>query len=253
MIIAVPTGIKIWATARVRMELFLQNSPFVKNSTVECTKDYNTYSETVRNRRQKPVLRRIMRSTVVKHIHMLMAKIDLTVNGYNRMRVNSQNSSYFGPDSSDIWKQHLQISLGDFKVKIYLQDNSNTEALLIAFRTGDKRFSYFIKLSVIRAIGEVLFKNYIVENSVNLLKDGRGFVVPNIIFGKGPKYQGNVFKTFARSYSTKSVKNKLVSVEKQPIEISKGYEIIAKHWFTCFNNPNRIFSDLKGILKLESV
>ncbi len=48
---------------------------------------------------------------------------------------------------------------------------------------------------------------------------------------------------------TPGSRNKL---KEQP-EIPKGLQILAKHWQTCYKNPNRIFYDLRGILKQDSI
>lgn len=140
------------------------------NSTVECTKDHNTYLVSVRKEGQKPVLKRIMRLTV--GLFKIIAKIDLKVNGFYRMKVNSLNSSYFRQNSAMVWTQHLHIFFGSLKVKIYFKGNSKTEVLLIAFRTDNKRDSYEIDINVNRAIGEVLSKDF-----EFFRKDGRGFIV----------------------------------------------------------------------------
>jgi retron-type reverse transcriptase len=72
--------------------------------------------------------------------------------------------------------------------------------------------------------------------------------------GKGPKHFVRMIFKFqsARSYSTKSRIKSLASVKKQSI-IEKGLQILAKHWLVCYSNPNKIFYDLKGILKLDSI
>jgi group II intron reverse transcriptase/maturase len=80
-------------------------------------------------------------------------------------------------------------------------------------------------------------------------RDGRGSVVPILYIGKGPKY---FMKNFIRSYVTRGGTNSLDSVQNQP-DIPKGLQILAKHWHTCFKNPDRIFYDLRGILKQESI
>ena len=80
-------------------------------------------------------------------------------------------------------------------------------------------------------------------------RDGRGSVVPILYIGKGPKY---FMQNFIRSYVTRGGTNSLDSVQNQP-DIPKGLQILAKHWHTCFKNPDRIFYDLRGILKQESI
>jgi len=42
-------------------------------------------------------------------------------------------------------------------------------------------------------------------------------------------------------------------VQKQPEVIPKVFEILAKHWFVNNKNPTKIFNDLKGLLKLDSI
>jgi len=150
MIIGVPTGIKIWATARVYKKLSC-----IMTSPVEWAKDYSTYPIIVRGGGQQPVLKRIMRSLVVAIIDC-WTKIYLQVIGLLRMRLNYQNSSNFGHDSAIIWKQHLHIFPSCLKVKIYFKDNSKTGTLLIALGTDYKRVSLTIKSRVLYAIGEVL-------------------------------------------------------------------------------------------------
>jgi hypothetical protein len=218
---------------------------YFTNNTVECIKDLNTYLITplllnlnpfkgkvevpVREEGQQPVLKRIMRLSV--GLLKIAAKIDLTVNGLFRMRVNSQNSSYFGHDSAVIWNQHLHISLSSLKVKIYFVGYSKTETLLIAFRTDNKRVSYIITSSVICATGEALYRDILYFH----IKGGRGSVVPpkdKLLFfgGKGPKYLVSLTSLrCTRSYSTRSVAQKLDPVEGQSKTTSKGYEVIAKH------------------------
>lgn len=238
MVIAVPTGIKIWATARVYKELSI-----TLTRLEEWSKDCSTYLKIVRGEGQQPVLKRIMRSSVVAIY--CWTKIYLKVIGLLRMRVNSQNSSNFGHDSAIIWKQLLHIFSGCLKMKIYFKDNSKTGTLLIALGTGYKRVSLIIKSRVLYAIGEVL-------STLNNRKDGRGSVVP-FKYGKGSKYLYNP-KGQYRSYSTRSKENKLVSVQRQPDpRIAKDYETLAKHWFNCYKNPERIFYDLKGLLKMDSI
>ena len=41
-------------------------------------------------------------------------------------------------------------------------------------------------------------------------------------------------------------------VEEQPV-IPKGLQILAKLWHVCYSNPNRVYYDLRGILKQESI
>lgn len=41
-------------------------------------------------------------------------------------------------------------------------------------------------------------------------------------------------------------------VEEHPV-IPKGLQILAKHWKICYSTPNRVFYDLRGILKQDSI
>jgi hypothetical protein len=203
---------------------------------------------------QQPVLKRTMRSYfLVTAVQNSWTKICLKVIGYLRMRLNYQNSSYFGFYAADLWMLLLHISLSSLKVKIYFKGYSNTKALLKIFGTYNKRVSLTINSRVINAIGEV-FLNLDPNNSKRS-EDCRGSVVPVFITGKGAK---NTYKPFGvqyRSYTTSSEKNKLVLVSEQPIikSLSKDYEILAKHWYVCFHNPNRQFASLRGLLKLDSI
>lgn len=169
---SIPITLKVWATARVFMEL-----SFIKimNKTVECLEDYSTYLKIARGEGQQPVLKRTMRSLVTV-VNNYRTKICLTVIGYIRMRLNYQNSSYFGHDSAVLWVLLLHRSLSYSKVKIYFRGNSKTKALLIVFGTDNKRISLLIIIRVINAIGEVSCNlGSIVPK---LAGDGRGPVVP---------------------------------------------------------------------------
>jgi hypothetical protein len=190
----------------------------------------------------QPALKRIMRASADVKINY-WPKIDLKVIGYLRMRLNYQNSSNFGHDAAFLWNQLLHRYLGSLKVKIYFKGYSITETLLIAFRTGYKRVSLFIKTRVAHATGEV--------SNPKTDRDGRGFVVPILKIGKGPKYFTRSISQ-VRSYTTRSERKNLAPVEEQP-EIPKGLRLLAKHWDVCHKTPNRIFYDLRGLLKQESI
>jgi len=130
-------------------------------------------------------------------------------------------------------------------VKIYFKGNSITKTLLNAFRTGYKRVSFFINSRVAYATGEVSLPAPKGQKG-----DGRGFVVPTLQVGKGPKYL--VRLTPSRSYSTSSGTKSLAPVQEQPV-IPKGLQILAKHWQVCYSTPDRVFHDLRGIIKQESI
>jgi hypothetical protein len=56
-----------------------------------------------------------------------------------------------------------------------------------------------------------------------------------------------------RLHSTKSKIPTPGCVYNQKENIPKGLRILAAHWKICFNKPKKIFYDLKGLLKQESV
>ena len=77
LIIAVPTGIKIWATVRVCVEML----PYKEaDDKVELIEDYSAYSDSVMIGGQEPALKRIMR-TFVDTLNKCTFKIDLEVIG----------------------------------------------------------------------------------------------------------------------------------------------------------------------------
>lgn len=164
------------------------------------------------------------------------------------MRLNYQNSSNFGSYHARLWFQLLHRHLGSLKVKIYFKGFSITKTLLIAFRTGYKRVSSIIKSRATHATGEVSFSTKPKKG------DGRGSVVPILQIGKGPKHLTRVVSNSnpRRSYVTKSGIKSPAPVEEQPV-IPKGLRILAKHWQICYSTPDRIFYDLRGILKQESI
>ena len=108
------------------------------------------------------------------------------------------------------------------------------------------------------ATGEVRSRN---TNINKPLADGRGIVVTRLrLLVKDPKHLviKGIFKfnvtipTITRSYSTRSSINKLAPVQEQQV-IPKDLLILAKHWKVCYNNTKRIFGDLRGLLKQESI
>lgn len=196
MVIAVPTGIKIWATVRVYTELLLYKT----NSKEEFTEGHSAYFDSVMIEGQEPALKGIMR-TLADVPNKNRSKIDFKTIGCSRMRLNYQNSSNFGSYYACLWHQLLHRYLGPLVVKIYTKGYSMTETLLNAFRTCYKRVSLFIKSRAVYATGEV---------STRLKRDGRGFVVPILLIGKGPKY---FTKTpFVRSHVTRSRMSSLAPV-----------------------------------------
>jgi group II intron reverse transcriptase/maturase len=247
MIIAVPTGIKIWATVRVYAKLLSLKT----NSKEEFTEGHSAYFDAVMPEEQQPALKRIMRAQT-DAIDYCRSKIDLKAIGGIRMRLNYQNSSNFGNDFANLWFQLLHRYLGSLKVKIYFKGFSITKTLLNSFRTGYKRVSLFFKSRVAYATGEVSWKEACVFKKKK--GDGRGSVVPILYFGKGSKHFVRMVTTFqpTRSYVTRSETNSPAPVEEQPV-IPKGLRVLAKHWQICNSNRFKKYYDLRGILKQESI
>jgi len=255
MIIAIPTGIKIWATVRVYAELLILIEKYFleSNDEVEFIKDYSAYFKSVMIEGQQPALKRIMRVYADTEYNW-KPKIDLTVIGWIRMRLNYQNSSNFGHDSALSWFQQLHGYFSTLKMNIYLQGYSYAKTLLIVFGTYYKRVSLFIKLRVAYATGEVSRledKKFNLKLTMN--RDGRGSVVPILLIGKGPKYLTNLGIGQVRSYTTRSRIKNLAPVQEQQVEIPKGLQILAKHWINCYQSPDRVFKDFRGLLKQDSL
>jgi hypothetical protein len=78
MVIAVPTGIKIWATVRVYVKLLTLK--LKTNSKEEFTEDHSAYFDAAMLEGQQPALKRIMR-TQADAISYCWSKIDLKVIG----------------------------------------------------------------------------------------------------------------------------------------------------------------------------
>jgi hypothetical protein len=222
MVIAVPTGIKIWASVRVCEKLH-----YINDNRVESIENHSAYFDSVMIGGQQPALRRVMR-----RISCICSKIRLKVIGLLRMRLNCQSLSCFGSYSACPWFSLLHGYSDTLVVKIYIKGYSYIGALLIAFRTYNEKTSLIITRiicnsykwteQVSHATGEVLGK-------VNLIKDGRGFVVA-VNSVKGPKHLNNCGTSHQlRSYSTRSRTNKLAPVQEQSEEISKDLLILAKH------------------------
>lgn len=189
---------------------------------------------------------------IAVYIDICRVKIDLQVNGYLWNKSNYWSPSCFGIDSSTSWLLQLHDYVSSFLVNIYSKGRSikETNTLLTALRTYNGRISISNKVleiiqRVIQVTGEV-FK---------CSKDGRGFVVVNrrllnnLKLAKGAKY---LSCNQLRSYSTRNKKSESVIVQLQE-EHSKELEILVKHWKNCRDNPNRIFYDLKGYLKLDAI
>lgn len=84
-----------------------------------------------------------------------------------------------------------------------------------------------------------------VKTSPYLGEVDRGSVV---LERKRSKQRLNIQK---RLYSTRSKAKKLSQVSEKPL--SKDFLTLAKHWYICYQNQNRIFWNLKGLLKLNEL
>jgi hypothetical protein len=200
MIIALPTGIKVWATVRVYAELLLLQKT---NGKEESTEGHIAYFDAAMPGGQQPALKRIMRTQV--DAMNCWSKINFKAIGCLRMRLNYQNSSKFGNNYAYLWLQLLHRYLGPLKVKTSFKGFSMIETLLIAFRTDYKRVSLFIKSRVAYATGEV-------SKPYNRNGDGRGSVVPILQIGKGPKHFVKLGSNQIRSYVNRSGMNSLAPV-----------------------------------------
>nr|UBY46071.1 hypothetical protein Paeru_mt_16 [Porphyridium aerugineum] len=221
-------------------------------------KSYSTYSNSVMIRRQKHVLKKVM-WRLADFLWLEYSKMYLKIIGLIKMRLNYQSSSSFESDYICSWFQLLYEYLRTSMLKIYVWGIFCAETLLIVFRKHCERISLLINIYlkckkwVPYATGEVLnFKR---------IKDGRGFVVPSMhkIIGKEPKYFVRVCYFLgtlnARLYFTRCRIKNLDSVQNQRVKmfVLKGFNILAKHWKNCFDNPAKVFYDLRGLLKNESL
>ena len=221
-----------------------------KDGGVEFAEDYSAYPDLVTIGEQQPALKRAMR--IHAAAEYCESKIGPTVIGWIRMRLNYQNSSNFGHDSV---YPRLRQSLGYFnssEVKIYSWGYSYVKTLLIAFGTGYKRVSLLIKIqeSHTLPVKSPCVKLRLGRNSAQ--RDDRGSVISTPLVEKGPKYLTSSQEQ-TRSYATRSRRSKLATVEAHPVAIPKGIRILAKHWQTNHQSPNRVFYSFRGILKQESL
>lgn len=216
--------------------------------------DRNTYPNqgskpgwSARTRGPKPVLKVAMRRTVDSEARYF--KIGCKANRHMRMRLNCQSSSSLGSDLAGPWTRLLHGPLRSYKVKIYLMgDLAKTKTLPIVLGTDYKRTSKCVNSSVMYFTGEI-------SPHKEKGADDRGSVVPShYAHGKGPKHHLplNSLLEGKRSYSTKSKHSRLGGVYPQNA-IPKGLQILAAHWKTCFDKPEKVFYDLNGLLKQESL
>nr|YP_009710751.1 group II intron reverse transcriptase/maturase [Amanita thiersii]QFZ98699.1 group II intron reverse transcriptase/maturase [Amanita thiersii] len=222
--------------------MYMKLSSNKTNNEEEFVEGLSAYFDSAMIEGQQPALKGFMRAKA--DAIYCWPKIKPEIIEYLRMRLNYQNSSNFGHDSAYLWFQLLHRYFSDLKMKICFKGYSTAKTLLIAFRTYYKRVSLSINPRVIYATGEVSFSRR---------RDGRGFVVPILQIGKGPKYFTlGPYGPQVRSHTTKSGIKSLAPVQEQP-EIPKGLQILANHWKISFLNSKRVFYDLRGILKQESI
>lgn len=221
---------------------------------VESIEDHSAYFYSAMKGGQQHALKRTMRDYAGAVINWL-PKIGLKVIGWLRMRLNYQNLSNFGHNTAFSWYQQLHDYLSTHKVKIYFLGYSYVKTLLNALRTYYKRVSLFINSRVIYTTGEVfrLRDNECCNSFLITNEDGRGSVVPIHLIGKGPKHYTSLKIGQVRSYVTRSGTNNLALVQGQLVEIPKGLQVLAKHWLISYQSTVRIFYDLRGILKQESL
>lgn len=127
----VTAGIYLWATVRVFKEMF-QN----ENNPVEWAEGDSTHSNAAKIGGQQPVLKRTMRSIVVKDEIDREDEIQRIKRGLNAirflwMRLHYQNSSLFGQNTVYIWEQLLHVYHGTIEVNKYYDGNSYIVTLLI--------------------------------------------------------------------------------------------------------------------------
>jgi len=86
MVIAIPTGIKIWASVRMYGKLLLLS--YITNIRVRSNEDHSTYLDAVTLEEQQPVLKRAMRETVAILSMIDNPNIGLTIIGLMWMKLN---------------------------------------------------------------------------------------------------------------------------------------------------------------------
>lgn len=130
-------------------------------------------------------------------------------------------------------------------MKIYLNASQYCRRYLFALRTDNKTESWLIKHGI-NTIPCIKFQILPVKPTK---VGGRGFVVS---LKKEPKQRFLIQK---RLYTTRSKSKKLsqVSEKKTKNLLSKDFVSLAKHWYICYKNQNRIFHNLKGYLKLKEI
>ena len=134
-----------------------------------------------------------------------------------------------------------------------------------------------ISLHVIYKTREV-FYYVLIPSFYRIIKDGRGFIVVNkwvntiniqivrnvcikqgnSLLMKKAKYLNkktskNPMTLLFRSYSTNDNTNSKSESGRTLEENTKDFESIIKHWRNCLKTPNKVFSDLKGFLKRDSI
>jgi len=171
-------------------------------------------------------------------------------------------------------------------MKICNWDRSITNFLLIVLVSDNKRCTIYNTSKLLSLVEYITKGNYLPANvitgevcycvyiSVSLMTiiDGRGFIVANktkghinttksqgictinwCSFVKKAKYLTHFWKQgFVRLYNTRSSENESVIVQSWN-EKSKDLYSLVKLWKNCLKDTKRIFYDLKGYLKNNTI
>lgn len=231
------TGGLMWASVRVYLELLRK-----EDNRVETIKNHWPYSDLVTIGEQEPGQKGNMRwiaasvnyDTITEKIFKVMYKLGI--------KLNCWRSNNFGLTSTLSRGQLLLDNFVRCTMYISVTTVSKDKALHKALWTGYERLSIFIS-TVRYATGEV-------STFAKERWDGRGFVVPCKVGRDLNTWQTFPFRNEQiRSYATRRGRKESVPV----VELNKDFNILAKHWRVIYNNPDKPFKDLRGLLKLDSL
>lgn len=231
----------VWATVRVYLELLIERL----NSSVERTKDYWTYPESAMKGGQIACSKRDYETTFSLSTHHVFKsrRVPKSFITEKWIKLNCWRSSNYGLIMTSSRTENLLEYLIRRVMETSTTAISYGETLRIALQTSYERLS---RLSEINNTNKVRYATGEVSGYY-IPWDGRGFVVPKENLGKGPKYLS--LDNQMRSYTTRSEVKKLAHVSEQ----DKDFQTLAKHWWICHNNHDRIFKDLGGLIKLENI
>lgn len=233
----------MWASVRVYLELFLKEI-----NRVETIKNHWSYFDLVTIGGQEPDQKGNMKwiaasinprgvDTITERIFKVMCK--------SWIKLNCWRSNNFGLTPTLSRGLLLLDNFASWTMYISVTTISKSKALHKALWTGYERLSIFILMYTARyATGEV--SNFIIERW-----DGRGFVVPYNVERDLNTWQDTHFNRNGqvRSYVTRRRRKKSVPV----VELNKDFNILAKHWRVIHKTPNKIFEELRGLLKLDNL